>query len=136
VNDGTAEPPRILVVDDNPSNTKLMMFVLRARGWDVRTAADAADVSDVLVDFHPDLILMDIQLPLVNGLELTRRLKADPATRDVLVVAVTAYAMKGDEQRALDAGCDGYITKPINTRTLPEQIAALLADRTRKDAGA
>jgi CheY-like chemotaxis protein len=125
----TADTARILVVDDNPSNTKLITFVLQARGWDVRSAADATEALEELAGFRPDLILMDIQLPLVNGLELTRRLKADPATRDIRIVAVTAYAMKGDEQRARDAGCDGYVTKPINTRTLPDQIAALLSER-------
>lgn len=128
---GTA-PARILVVDDNPSNTKLMTFVLGARGWDVRSAADATEAMEMVASFHPELIVMDIQLPIVDGLELTRRLKADPATRDIIVVAATAYAMKGDEQRAIDAGCDGYVTKPINTRTLPEAIAQFLANKGRE----
>ena len=122
-----ARRERILVVDDNPSNTKLMTFVLASHGWDVRSAADATEAMDAIADFSPVLILMDIQLPLVDGLQLTRRLKRDPATRDIVIVAVTAYAMKGDEQRALDAGCDGYITKPINTRTLPDRVAELLS---------
>jgi CheY-like chemotaxis protein len=130
----SAAPTKILVVDDNPSNTKLITFVLQAQGWDVRAAGDATEAIETLAGFSPDLILMDIQLPLVNGLELTRRLKADPATRDIRIVAVTAYAMKGDEQRALDAGCDGYITKPINTRTLPDQITALLGGRGGESA--
>jgi two-component system cell cycle response regulator len=123
---------RILVVDDNPSNTKLVSFLLSARGWEVRTAADATETVEVLAAFRPSVILMDIQLPVVDGLQLTRQLKADAATRDILIVAATAYAMKGDEQRALDAGCDAYVTKPINTRTLPEQLAALLE---AKEAG-
>ena len=72
---------------------------------------------------------MDIQLPGIDGLELTRRLKADPATRDIVIVAVTAYAMKGDQAKAQAAGCDDYITKPIDTRTLPETIARHLAKR-------
>jgi CheY-like chemotaxis protein len=130
----TQPATRILVVDDNPSNVKLVSFLLSARGWDVRTAADATEAMDAVTAFKPALILMDIQLPVVDGLELTRRLKADPATRDIVIVAATAYAMKGDEQRALDAGCDAYVTKPINTRTLPDQLMVLLERRTQGTA--
>jgi two-component system, cell cycle response regulator DivK len=113
-----AEP--ILVVDDNPSNLKLVSFLLEARGYEVRTAMDAGQVFGTLASFRPRLILMDLQLPGMDGLEITRRIKADPSTRDIVVIAVTAYAMKGDEARALDAGCDGYLPKPIDTRTLPQ----------------
>lgn len=120
----------ILVVDDNPTNLKLVTFVLRARGYDVRTASSAEHALAVLDGFAPRLILMDIQLPGMSGLELTRALRAAPATRDVAIVAVTAYAMKGDEQRALDAGCDGYIAKPIDTRALPDTVARYLARST------
>ncbi len=116
----------ILVVDDNPANTKLLAFVLSNHGYVVRTAADAVETMNVLTTFMPRLVLMDIQLPGVDGLELTRRLKGNPSTRDVIVVALTAYAMKGDEERARAAGCDAYVTKPINTRTLPGLIATLL----------
>lgn len=116
-----AEP--ILIVDDNPTNLKLVRVLLTVEGYDVREAADAAEALAVLQTFRPRLILMDLQLPGVDGLELTRRLKADPATRDVVIVALTAYAMKGDEQKALAAGCDGYIAKPIDTRTLPRVVA-------------
>jgi CheY-like chemotaxis protein len=97
--------------------------LLRSRGYDVRTAADAEEVMRALEGFSPRLILMDIQLPGIDGLELTRRLRSNPRTSSVAIVAVTAYAMKGDEQRALDAGCDGYITKPIDTRALPNLVA-------------
>jgi CheY-like chemotaxis protein len=117
----TGEP--ILVVDDNAANQKLVSFLLRSRGYDVRTAADAEEVMRALEGFSPRLILMDIQLPGIDGLELTRRLRSNPRTSSVAIVAVTAYAMKGDEQRALDAGCDGYITKPIDTRALPNLVA-------------
>ena len=81
----------------------------------------------VLADWRPRLILMDLQMPGVDGFELTRRLKADPATRDIVIVAVTAYAMKGDEERARAAGCDGYLSKPIDTRALPAQVEGWLA---------
>lgn len=116
----------ILIVDDNASNTKLMAFLLAAQGYDVRTAADANEALATLAAFRPRLILMDIQLPGMDGLTLTRQLKADPATRDILIVAATAYAMKGDEERARAAGCDGYVTKPIDTRRLPGVIAGFL----------
>jgi CheY-like chemotaxis protein len=117
----------ILIVDDNPSNTKLMAFILSTRGYDVRTAASADEAIATLADFHPRLILMDIQLPGMDGLTLTRKLKADPATRDISIIAATAYAMKGDEERAREAGCDGYVTKPIDTRQLPVDIERFLA---------
>ena len=113
----------ILVVDDNPMNLKLACVVLQGEGHDVREALDAEEALAQLATWHPHLILMDIQLPGMDGLELTRQLKADPATRDILILAITAYAMKGDEQKALAAGCDGYITKPIDTRTLPDVVA-------------
>lgn len=110
----------ILVVDDNPANAALILFLLEINGYDVRRAADADEAVAILREFRPRLIMMDLQLPGMDGLELTRRLKADAETRDIVIVGLTAYAMKGDEQRARDAGCDGYITKPIDTRTLPQ----------------
>lgn len=116
----------ILIVDDNPVNLKLLRITLVVAGYDVRTAIDAEQATSVLASFRPRLILMDIQLPGLDGLELTRRLKADPATSDAVIIAVTAYAMKGDEQRALAAGCDGYVTKPIDTRTLASTVARYL----------
>lgn len=118
---------RILIVDDNESNVRLLSFLLSTRGYDVKTAGDAQAALTAVGEFQPRLILMDIQLPGMDGLELTRRLKADPRTRGIVIVAATAYAMKGDDQRARDAGCDGYITKPINTRALPGQLAEYLA---------
>jgi CheY-like chemotaxis protein len=116
----------ILIVDDNPVNLKLLRITLAVAGYDVQTAIDAEQAMSVLASFRPRLILMDIQMPGMDGLELTKRLKADPATSDAIVVAVTAYAMKGDEQRALAAGCDGYVTKPVDTRTLADTVARFL----------
>jgi len=112
----------ILIVDDNPVNMKLIRILLTAEGYDARTAADAGEALEVLKGFSPRLILMDIQLPGMDGLELTRQLKADPLTRDITILGLTAYAMKGDEEKILAAGCDGYVSKPIDTRTLPELI--------------
>jgi CheY-like chemotaxis protein len=116
----------ILVVDDNPLNLKLTRILLTAHGYEVRTAMDSKEALQILQTFHPRLILMDIQMPGMNGLELTRLLKADPSHRDIAVLALTAYAMRGDEQRAREAGCDGYIAKPIDTRSLPEVVRGYL----------
>lgn len=116
----------ILIVDDNVTNLKLAKVLLTAEGYRVRTAADAEQALEVLAGFVPQLILMDIQLPGMDGLELTRRLKSNPTTRDVTVVALTAYAMKGDEEKALAAGCSGYISKPIDTRRFGAEVAGYL----------
>lgn len=115
--------PIVLVVDDNPTNLKLIAYLLQAKGYDVRTATDAESAFEVVRDARPALILMDLQLPGMDGLELTRQLKSAPETRDIVVIAVTAYAMKGDEERARAAGCDGYIPKPVDTRALPRIVA-------------
>ena len=131
---GGGEP--ILIVDDNVSNTKLMAFLLASKGYDVRTAADADEALAVLAVFRPRLILMDLQLPGMDGLTLTRQLKADPATHAIVIIAATAYAMKGDEERALAAGCDGYITKPIDTRRLPAVLAGYLSSAAPAGEGA
>jgi len=120
-------PDRILIIDDNPINLKLIHVLLRSRGYLVRTAVNAEQALIEVRDFQPRMILMDIQLPDMDGLELTRILKADTAQRPMVILALTAYAMKGDEEKALLAGCDGYITKPIDTRALPELIATYLA---------
>jgi len=109
----------VLIVDDTPVNLKLVRVLLTRQGFDVRTAISAEEALEIVQSFHPRLVLADIQLPGMDGLEMTRRIKADPATRDTIVLALTAFAMKGDEQRAFEAGCDGYITKPIDTRTFP-----------------
>ena len=118
--------PLILIVDDHPTTLKLASEVLQSAGYDVLRAVDADQALAVLQQALPDLILMDIALPGMNGLELTRQLKEDEATRRIRIVALTAFAMKGDDQKARDAGCDGYIAKPINTRRLPLQVAEFL----------
>jgi len=116
----------ILIVDDNSTNLKLARVLLAGEGYQVRTAVDAEEALAVLQVYRPRLILMDIQLPGMDGLELTRRIKADPATAATTILALTAYAMKGDEDKALAAGCDGYVAKPIDTRALPGVIEAYL----------
>lgn len=118
----------ILIVDDNAANLKLARLLLTAEGHDARTAVDAEQALKLLETFRPELILMDIQLPGMDGLSLTRKLKADPATSAIVVIALTAYAMKGDEERARAAGCDGYIAKPIDVHTLPARIVQYLSE--------
>src|ERR1035437_9722800 len=116
----------ILIVDDTPVNLKLTRILLVNEGYTVLTAASAEEALELLRSYHPRLILADIQLPGMDGLEMTRLIKKDKRTRDIAVVALTAFAMKGDEQKAIEAGCDGYITKPIDTRTLGGRIRQLL----------
>jgi two-component system cell cycle response regulator DivK len=112
----------ILIVDDNAVNLKLVKVLLVKEGYQVQTAVDAEEALKSVQASKPRLILMDIQLPGMDGLELTRRLKADPSTKDIVIFALTAYAMKGDDEKAQAAGCDGYITKPIDTQALPKLI--------------
>ena len=121
---------RVLIVDDNATNLKLVAYLVRANGYEVDTAGDAEAALAAIAANRPDVILMDLQLPGIDGLELTRRLKADPATKDISIIAVTAYAMKGDQEKAQEAGCDDYVTKPIDTRALPQLIARYVKGRT------
>ena len=120
-------PPRILIVDDHATNIELTRFVLEADGLLVDAVSNARQALQQINMTRPDLVLMDIQMPGIDGLDLTRRLKADPATRAIVVVAFTAYAMKGDEARLRRAGCDGYLAKPINVALFADQVRALLA---------
>lgn len=117
----------ILIVDDNPTNLKLVTYLMKAAGYDVRTACDAESAVASIAEHKPRLVLMDVQLPGIDGLELTRRLKASATTADIKIIAVTAYAMKGDEEKAMAAGCDAYVTKPIDTRKLPEVVARMIS---------
>jgi two-component system cell cycle response regulator DivK len=123
----------ILIVDDNAQNLKLVRVLFTSEGYDVHTAVDAEEALTELESFSPRLILMDLQLPGMDGLELTRRLKADPVRRSIVIIALTAYAMKGDEIKALAAGCDGYVAKPIDILALPRLV---LEHLRRKPFGA
>ena len=116
----------ILIVEDTPVNMKLVRVLLSRHGFDVHTAATAEEALQVLREFRPRLILTDVQLPGMSGLDLTRKVKSDPSMRDVKILALTAFAMKKDEENAYAAGCDGYITKPIDTRTFPSLIRQYL----------
>ena len=116
----------ILVVDDNLANLKLACDVLACEGYRVLRAENADQALGVLAESRPDLILMDISMPGMDGLTLTRKLKTVETTKGIIIVALTASAMKGDEARATEAGCDGYITKPVDTRRFPDQVASFL----------
>jgi CheY-like chemotaxis protein len=117
---------RLLIVEDNPVNLKLIAQVLSADGFQIHCATTAEAAEAHLQSSLPDLILMDIALPQMDGLTLTRMLKADPRYRNIPIVALTASAMVGDDRKALDAGCIGYITKPVNTRTVAAEIMAFM----------
>jgi two-component system cell cycle response regulator DivK len=123
---------RILVVEDNPANMKLATLVLRGCGHEVLQATDATDGLAAARRERPDLILMDVQLPGMDGLAATRQIKADPTTRNIPVIALTALAMQGDAERINAAGCDGYITKPIRYKDLLRALDAKLAAPTGK----
>jgi two-component system cell cycle response regulator DivK len=105
---------KILLVEDNPVNRRLAIFLLRSQGYQVREATSAIEAFEILKTEQFDLIVMDIQLPGMDGLEATTKLRAEPATAQVPVIAVTSYAMAGDRDKALAAGCSGYVTKPID----------------------
>jgi CheY-like chemotaxis protein len=121
---------RILLVEDNPVNRRLAEFLLRAEGFVVIEATTGEEALRRARDERPALIIMDLQLAGMDGFTATRILKADATTRDIPVIAMTAYAMSGDRDRALGAGCDGYITKPIDTREFPLTVRRYLAART------
>ena len=112
----------VLVVEDNPTNQQLIAAVLLRAGYEVTVTPDADEARKAIDRNFPDLMLMDIQLPGQDGLSFARELTAAEATRDIPIVALTAHAMVGDERIALDAGCVGYLTKPINTRTFADEI--------------
>jgi CheY-like chemotaxis protein len=116
----------VLLVEDHPMNLELASDVLRTAGVTVLEATTATEGLRMAAEHLPDLVLLDIRLPDMSGLEAVRRLRADPRTAAIRVVALTAQAMKGDEEAARAAGCIGYITKPINTRTFPAEVARYL----------
>jgi two-component system, cell cycle response regulator DivK len=121
-----SDPDLILLVEDNEANSMLASAVLEREGFQVEVAASAAEALDLLYARNFDLVLMDVQLPGEDGLTFTRRLKSHADTASLPIVALTAHAMAGDRERALEAGCVGYVSKPIDTRTFGSQIRGLL----------
>lgn len=125
----------VLAIDDNPTNLKLAGDILECAGFSVLRAGDAREARRIMEQITPDMILVDIQMPGEDGLEFTRRLRELPLYRDLRIVAMTALAMPGDREKALAAGCDGYIVKPIDTRRLPDQLREIF-DLPRERRGA
>ncbi|HLB27785.1 MAG TPA: response regulator [Dehalococcoidales bacterium] len=119
--------PKILLVEDNPLNMRLMEMTLGAQNYDLLKATDGQQGFDMAVKERPDLILMDMNLPVMSGFEVAKKLRELPDFRNTPIAGITALAMKGDMEKVLEAGCDVYISKPINTRELPAKIAELLA---------
>ena len=115
-------PARILVVEDNPMNMELAVDLLKLQGYEVFSATTGLEALEISGREKLDLILMDVQLPGMDGLAVAKKLKDDPRTRHIPIVALTAHAMKGDEERMLEHGCAGYIAKPIDTREFPKAV--------------
>ena len=128
---------KILIVEDNEMNLKLIRTVLKAKGFLLAEARDGEEALKMAVAERPDIILIDIQIPKIDGLEVTRRIRAIDDLKDRQIIAITAHAMEGDRNKILEAGCDGYIAKPINTRTFIDEIEAILKqkDERLKDEG-
>ncbi len=117
---------RILVVEDQEDNRAILRDLLQSVGYELVEAVNGEEALSIALEHKPDLILMDIQLPVVDGYEATRRIKAEPALRGIPVIAVTSYALSGDEEKAREAGCDDYVTKPFSPRDLLAKVQAYL----------
>ena len=122
---------KILIVEDNPQNIRLIEMVLRAKDYTLLEATDGEKALEMATKERPDLIIMDIQLPKMNGLEVTRKLREMPVLSHTPIIGLTAYAMKGDREKVIESGCDAYLSKPINTRELPGMIAEMLSQRQK-----
>lgn len=118
---------KVLVIEDNPMNMELATDLLQLQGYEVLQAVTAFEALGLLHQVKPDLTLMDIQLPGLNGLDLTRELRADPRTKDIPIIAITAYAMMGDEEKAFRAGCNAYIPKPFETTKFFQVVGEVLS---------
>jgi len=122
---------KILIVEDNPRNMRLVEMILRVKNYTLLKATDGEEALDMAIGERPDLIIMDIQLPKMSGLEVTRKLRETPAFSHTPIIGVTAYAMKGDKERIIESGCDAYLSKPINTRELPGMVTEMLSQRQK-----
>jgi len=122
---------KILIAEDNPQSMKLILMTLKPYGYNLLEATDGEEALETTKKEKPHLIIMDIRLPKMDGLEITRLLKRMPELSDIPIIAITAYAMKGDEMKIMEAGFDAYLSKPINTRELPRIIAEILKQNQR-----
>jgi len=125
---------KILIVEDSPPNMRLIEMTLRLKGYELLEATDGEEALNMAISQKPDLIIMDLNLPKVSGLEVTKRLRQMPAFNHIPIIAVTAHAMKGDKEKIIEAGCDAYLPKPINTHQLPRVVAEMLRQRQKDSA--
>jgi two-component system cell cycle response regulator DivK len=125
---------KILIVEDSPPNMRLIEMTLRLKGYELLEAIDGEEALNMVIREKPDLIIMDLNLPKVSGLEVTKRLRQMPAFNRIPIIAVTAHAMKGDKEKIIEAGCDAYLPKPINTHQLPRVVAEILRQRQKDSA--
>jgi two-component system cell cycle response regulator DivK len=121
-------PKKVLIVEDDPKNLKLAMMTLKSRGYELICAVDGEEAISTALSEKPDIILMDMQLPKISGIDATKQIREHPDFTQIPILALTAYAMKGDEDKYIDAGCTSYMSKPINTRELPMKVAELLGE--------
>jgi two-component system cell cycle response regulator DivK len=119
---------KVLIVEDDPKNLKLAMMTLKSRGYELICAVDGEEAVSTALNEKPDIILMDMQLPKISGIDATKQIREHPDFTQIPILALTAYAMKGDEDKYIDAGCTSYMSKPINTRELPMKVAELLGE--------
>jgi CheY-like chemotaxis protein len=118
---------KVLIVEDNPLNMRLIEMILKSDDYILLKATDGEEALAIAAIDHPDLVLMDIRLPKLSGLEVARRLKKNGKLSHIPIIALTAHAMKGDMEKAIEAGCDSYVSKPIDTRQLPRLVASMLS---------
>ncbi len=125
---------KVLIVEDNPQNMKLLEMLLRAKDYILLKAYDGEEALDMAIREQPDLIVMDMQLPKMSGLEVTKRLRQTPVFSHTPIIALTAYAMRGDKEQFMEAGCNAYLSKPISTRELPVIIDQMLQEHRENNA--
>ena len=124
---------KILIVEDNPANMRLVEMIFKDKGYSLLKAIDGEEALDMTVKEQPDLIIMDVQLPKIDGLEATRRIRQMPVISHIPIIALTAYAMKGDKEKAIQAGCNVYLSKPMDIRELPGLVVNMMMATVRKD---
>lgn len=129
---GPATPPRILIADDNPQGVELLEAYLASGDWEMRTASDGEETLQQVKSWKPDLILLDIMMPRISGFEVCKRIRRDPATKDIAVLMITALDQPSDVDRAVEAGTDDFLTKPINKNELLLRVNSLLRSRHMK----
>ncbi len=128
----TARPPRVLIADDDPQAAELMEAYLSDQGYDLAIAGDGEQTLKLLAEWSPDLILLDVMMPRISGFEVCKRLRANPATHDVAVLMITALDQASDIDRAVEAGTDDFVSKPVNKREVIHRVRALLKTRQHK----